>query len=524
MTEAAGAGNWTSRHHRFTPRNRYLAVALACLALTALAEPVGAYKAFTEGNLVVYRAGDGALSLSTDNAVAVFLCEYTTAIGQGPPVQSLSVSGITASGGTATGANGLTEGFLTRSPNGLYLALTGYNAAVGPPVVATTTSNSTTPPPTQIVARVVGIVDSGGRLNATTALLNTYDKGSIRSAVTLDGTKIYTAGRSTSTTLLGTDGVRSTTTGSVASAPLNDSRSDDRQVNIFNGQLYFSYAGSTGRRGIYSLGSASAPSSTPGLVADTDPSIPTPASSPCAFFFASTTTLYVADDQRTGGILKYTSTNGGSTFALAYHLIPTQADNPAANIGVRGLTGTVSGSSTVLFATTADAISDKAGNRLVSVTDTGAGSTFVTLATAGANTAFRGVALAPTATPAAVRLISFTATRYTSSIWLNWRTGLEVDNLGFNVYREVPREGGGRRVRLNASVIAGSALRSGSGGGYSYAWPDMAGDTGGARYWLEDVDTHGTSTWHGPVTAGVGRGTGAAQRRSPLLGETALTR
>ncbi|HRI48882.1 MAG TPA: hypothetical protein PLW65_01765, partial [Pseudomonadota bacterium] len=63
----------------------------------------------------------------------------------------------------------------------------------------------------------------------------------------------------------------------------------------------------------------------------------------------------------------------------------------------RGLAGYRSGSSIVLFATTAEAVGSQ--TRLVSFTDSGGaiGSiTVTTLATAAARTAYRGVCLAPT--------------------------------------------------------------------------------------------------------------------------------
>lgn len=497
MTEAAGAGNWTSRHHRFTPHSRYLSVALACLSLTALAEPVGAAIAFKAGNLVVYRT---AAPNSKTQSVALDEYDLTGAYVYShivPANKKLVASG-------AQFEEALSEGLITRSPNGLFLSLTGYDADTAVASATVIGSAST--------KRLVARVDASGTVDLTTALTDAYIgngstapfSGIIRSAATVDGSALYTGGRGSPDTF---GGVRSTNLGAATSSLKSGAYLDARQVNVFSGNLYFSTAATTGP-GLYTLGTV------PSLVAPTRVVDTGPWSSPNAFFFANPTTVYIADDRSTGGILKYTSSDAGQTFTLAYHLIPSGP------VGVRGLIGIVSGSSTVLYATTAET----SANKLVAVTDTGASSTFTTLATAPANTVFRGVALAPTATPSAVNLMSFTATRYTSSIWLNWRTGLEVDNLGFNVYREVPREGGGRRVRLNGALIAGSALRSGSGGGCSYAWPDMAGDTGGARYWLEDVDTHGTSTWHGPVTAGVGRGTGAAQRRSPLLGETALMR
>ncbi|MBV9468802.1 MAG: SBBP repeat-containing protein, partial [Abitibacteriaceae bacterium] len=132
------------------------------------------------------------------------------------------------------------------------------------------------------------------------------------------------------------------------------------------------------------------------------------------------------------------------------------------------------------------------------------------------NDAFVSKLLPPTAT--AVKLISFTATRYTGVLWLNWQTGYEVDNLGFNVYRE----GKGKRVRLNRTgLIAGSALQ-GAGSGETYAWPDAL-QAPGTKYWLEDVDTRGKSTWHGPITPRVSTRSAAAQRRSPLLGAMAVS-
>ena len=83
---------------------------------------------------------------------------------------------------------------------------------------------------------------------------------------------------------------------------------------------------------------------------------------------------------------------------------------------------------------------------------------------------------------------------------LAWRTGFEVDNLGFNVYRDDD----GQRTKLNPSVIAGSALLVGPGtaltAGRSYIWWDTsAAVTPNTQYWLEDIDLSGQRTWHGPV-------------------------
>ena len=91
------------------------------------------------------------------------------------------------------------------------------------------------------------------------------------------------------------------------------------------------------------------------------------------------------------------------------------------------------------------------------------------------------------------------ASRYSDGVLLQWRTGMEVNNLGFNVYREEA----GKRVRLNQQLLAGSALMVGPDtalrSGRPYAWTDPSPFSAAARYWIEDVDLNGTATMHGPI-------------------------
>ena len=102
----------------------------------------------------------------------------------------------------------------------------------------------------------------------------------------------------------------------------------------------------------------------------------------------------------------------------------------------------------------------------------------------------------------AVELISFTATGYDRGVLLDWRTGYEIDNLGFHVYREQA----GERIQLTPALIAGSGLLAERGmavrSELAYAWWDLEAsrETPDIAYWLEDVDFDGVSTWHGPVT------------------------
>lgn len=87
-----------------------------------------------------------------------------------------------------------------------------------------------------------------------------------------------------------------------------------------------------------------------------------------------------------------------------------------------------------------------------------------------------------------------------SRVVLTWKTGGEAHNLGFNVYRDQ----NGNRVRMNPSVVAGSALLMSGAlpkhAGRSYAWIDTSAVAPGASYWLEDIDVNGTRTMHGPIS------------------------
>jgi hypothetical protein len=97
----------------------------------------------------------------------------------------------------------------------------------------------------------------------------------------------------------------------------------------------------------------------------------------------------------------------------------------------------------------------------------------------------------------AVKLMSFTAVPGDGTVTLEWRTGSELDNLGFHVYRGPSAEGPWAR--------ATSALIPGLGSspiGQSYSWTDTGLANGVTYYYrLEDVDTASVSTFHGPVSA-----------------------
>jgi hypothetical protein len=101
----------------------------------------------------------------------------------------------------------------------------------------------------------------------------------------------------------------------------------------------------------------------------------------------------------------------------------------------------------------------------------------------------------------AVELRRFEAYSTSSGTLLRWQVGHQAHNLGFNIYRD----SGAGRIRVNPSLIAGSALLMNGAlpqhSGKTYAWMDRSAGTAGGGYWLEDVDVNGTRTMHGPVFA-----------------------
>ena len=351
---------------------RYSVLTLLSFCLVSLIAPMASAAPFTNGNVVVYRAGDGASALSS-NATAVFLDEYTPA---GVLVQSIalptSVSGanrrLTASG-TST-----SEGFVSRSGNDQYLVFAGYDAAVGTAGITGSSGGTTN--------RVIALVAANGSVNTSTALTDFASGGNPRSAYSLDGTNAWGVGSA--------GGVRYAAIGSTGtSTVVSTATTNLRVVQVFGGQLYVSSQSGATRLAAVDGGTPT----TPGQPITNITGIPsgTLPASPYGYFFADldagvagVDTLYIADDSAAGsggGIQKWCLvggtwvTRGTITYATA-----------------RGLAGSVTGTTVKLFATN--------GTNLATVTDsTGynvsvSGSASV-LATASSNTAFRGVAFAP---------------------------------------------------------------------------------------------------------------------------------
>ncbi len=139
-------------------------------------------------------------------------------------------------------------------------------------------------------------------------------------------------------------------------------------------------------------------------------------------------------------------------------------------------------------------------------------------------TAFSPWGIAGPSGPTDVKLISLGATSYDNGVMFDWKTGFEVDNLGFRIYRQ----DGGVRTLVNHELVAGSALVAGSGtaltAGREYAyWVDAKDGGKDAAFWLEDIDLDGQSTWHGPVYAKQIGGKPPARSLAEMLSQVGRT-
>lgn len=365
--------------------------------------------AFTAGNLTIYRVGTGATAL-TSAATQVYIDEYTPS---GTLVQSVRLPTAVLGGNkriTASGTAG-TEGMLTRSTDKKYLMVTGYDADSGTLSVNTTSSAT--------VNRVVGRIATDATIDATTALTDYASGGNPRGVVSTNGNDIWVTS--------GSDGIKYTTLGATTSTQLSTTPTNLRNVNIFDGQLYISSQSSSIRLATVGSGTPM----TTGQTITNLPGFPTTTGSPYGFFFADldagvagVDVVYVADDG-TAGFQKYSLVGGNWT---------TNGNIAVTGNGLRGLTATVSGSTVTLYGTS--------GGNLFSLTDASGYNATITgtptlLATAGANTAFRGIAFAPEAGTLPVRFTNIKALQRSNGIEVSWSNLTEIDVVKYSVERSI---------------------------------------------------------------------------------------
>ncbi len=350
------------------------------LAVAALAISAGSAIAladFTPGNLVV-----SSINGTTNAAQSVSLLEFT-AVDPNQPAPISTTNMPTAANGAnfrfTLSGSATSEGALTRSVDGRYLTIAGYDAALGTASVAGTTSANN--------PRVIGRIGSDFGIDTTTGLGDAYSGNNIRSVVSTDGTDFWTAGPAVSSI-----GIRYATLGSSTSTGI--AATNSRVANIYSNQLFIG-ASSNPIYGVATVGTG-LPTTT-GQTVSALPGFPA-ASGPSSYdyVFTDATTLWVADDRsvaNNGGLQKWLFDGSNWNLAATY--------NTGLTAGLRGLTGETDASgAATLYAVTADS----SANKLVSFTESAG---FTTLATSAAGTIFRGVDFAPVVpAPASIALLS----------------------------------------------------------------------------------------------------------------------
>jgi len=352
----------------------------------------------TVGNLVVERVGVGGATVLGSTAQNVAVLEFTTS---GSAVQTITFPTTGASQLTDSGS-ATSNGYLN-SYNG-FVAVTGYNSPAGTTSVAS--SNT----------KVTSVLDNTGAVVNRTTYPTTgtipLSANNLRSAIATGSTTFYATGTGNGTPSTGgvwySDGASFTQVSSTATGqPTNM-----RNVEIYNGQLFSSSGASTGY-GIFSIGTGLPTSAgSTSTLAITTAGTGTGTASPYGFVMFDTNkdslldTAFIADDRTTagGGLEKWTF--NGSAWVNSYSLLfDAAAGNLSATAGtgfagIRGLTGTLDGTTGAftLYATT----NETSNNRIVSIVDNGTNpTTYTTLASAGANYAFRGLDImtAPASVP-----------------------------------------------------------------------------------------------------------------------------
>ena len=483
---------------------------------------------FTPGNLAVYRAGSGSGSLVSTGS-PVFIDEYSPT---GTLVQSIAMPTVVSGSNKRLIASGTatSEGMLTRSIDGRYLIATGYDAAI-PTTSLTSTASAT-------VNRVIGRVDSSGNIDTTTGLSDASTGNNGRSAVSVDGSAFWFAGAA--------GGIRYATLGASTSTQLSTTLVNNRQVNIFDNQLYSSDSSGSALR-LASVGVG-----LPTTAGQTMINLPGFAitGSPYSFFFADLSpsvagvdTLYVCDDA--AGIQKFSF--DGTTWT-AKGTVGTGTD------AYRGITGTVSGSTVTLYVTRKGGSAAVGGGEIASLVDSSGYSGSLTsvptlLATAAANTAFRGIAfapLSPTSITGAATATAFTTTYGTAStpqtfpitgsnlpasIIATAPVGFEVasDGATFGASASFAAAGGTLSIRLSATApVSGSynglSIGLASGATTASITTAASGNTVSAKALIVTADNV-TKNFNATLTGGAGSTafTSSGLANSETIGSVTIT-
>ncbi|MEI6624673.1 MAG: hypothetical protein WCP28_22520, partial [Actinomycetes bacterium] len=256
-----------------------------------------------------------------------------------------------------------------------YLTVTGYDAPVGTLAAAGASLTATAP---TAVNRTVGLIDGNGIVDTSTALSDADAPSIVRSAVTVDGSRVWVSG--------GNGGVRATPIGSTGASTAVTADANLGRLDVVGGQLL---AGGIDTTKLVKVGSgtplsSAATTALPGISSVTLTNGYAPLDLTGADFAGTgADTLYLANGAEGAGAIDKYRFNGSTWTHVG--TVPVE--------GLLGVAATTSAGAVTLFATT--------GHALLKLTEaTAVSDTFnvvqAQLVTAPADTQFRGVAFAPT--------------------------------------------------------------------------------------------------------------------------------
>ena len=330
---------------------------------------------FTAGHLVVERVGDG--SPQSTAGTPIFLDEFSITGISGVSLALPTVNVASVNRTVASGTDG-SEGMLSRSVDGKFLAVPGYDATPGTPNVAFSGAN-----------KVVTRVDPNGNFASTVVSdASAFSFNIFRSVVTTDGSEYWLSGTGNGAIYVTHQGNTTAVTGTEVTNDIADNRS----LFIFNSQLYQSTAIGP-NTGVYNVGVGLPTSVGNTMTLDANSG---PVGDVNAFVIMNNgiPVMYVADFSNKL-IRKYYKV--GSVWLSAGSVTVTVG---GVATGFYGLTGNVAGGVVHLYATTANIAGSN--SRVVTFNDATTASTVVvgsvvstTIVGPTTNMAFRGITFVP---------------------------------------------------------------------------------------------------------------------------------
>ncbi len=436
----------------------------------------GAFAQFTADKLVVSQYGDGAAALTT-KTLPVFLKQYDIVVSANP---SLSIAMPTAASGANFPFTGLSagsnEGLISLSADGASLAMFGYGVAVDAAAVAATDP------------RTMAIVDAAGTVNTSTT--------QVGSATTLVGPRSAATNGVGFWTCSSVGGIYYTVLGASTSTSIAATPGPIRSLSIYNGQLYeVTNSNSPASLHVATVGTGlpvttSTLTALPGLEGSTTVAPITPNQ---AVFLKTTAgvgapnVVYITSDIASAGKIEKYVFNGTTWVGMGTVTVSTAT----AALSVKGITARIIAGVAYIYANTATSIISIQDAAPFTSTITDVANPVTILASAPANTLFKGIAFTPGTNVLPIKLSSFTGKSELNGAQLSWTTSSEKNNNHFEVLRSTDGTQFSKIGQVAGSGNSDAAL--------NYSFLDRNAAIGANYYKLNQVDNNGTSEEFGPV-------------------------